>query len=66
VSGLARVIEARCQIPDVLRPLFEPARYKIAYGGRGSGKSWTVARLLVARAAPPSPEHWLRTAEVAR
>jgi phage terminase large subunit len=51
VSGFARVIEARCQIPDVLRPLFEPARYKIAYGGRGSGKSWTVARLLVARAA---------------
>lgn len=27
-----------------------PHRYKCAYGGRGSGKSWTVARLLVIRA----------------
>lgn len=25
----------------------EPHRYKIAYGGRGSGKSWTIARLLI-------------------
>jgi len=25
----------------------EPHRYKIAYGGRGSGKSWTIATLLV-------------------
>jgi len=24
-----------------------PARYKIAYGGRGSGKSWGIARLLL-------------------
>jgi len=28
-------------------PLIEPHRYKILYGGRGSGKSWTVARLLI-------------------
>ena len=25
----------------------EKARYKVAYGGRGSGKSWTVARCLI-------------------
>lgn len=24
-----------------------PSRYKIAYGGRGSGKSWGIARLLL-------------------
>lgn len=28
--------------------LFEPHRYKVFYGGRGSGKSWAVARALIA------------------
>lgn len=27
--------------------LTDKARYKVAYGGRGSGKSWTVARCLI-------------------
>lgn len=27
--------------------LSDKARYKVAYGGRGSGKSWTVARCLI-------------------
>jgi phage terminase large subunit len=27
--------------------LFKPKRYKVAYGGRGSAKSWTFARALV-------------------
>lgn len=27
--------------------LSEKSRYKVAYGGRGSGKSWTVARCLI-------------------
>jgi phage terminase large subunit len=32
--------------------VFEPrARFKIAYGGRGSGKSWTLARMILLRAA---------------
>ncbi|EAB1499788.1 PBSX family phage terminase large subunit [Salmonella enterica] len=31
----------------IFRPFITPSRYKIAYGGRGSGKSWTFARLLV-------------------
>lgn len=38
-------IEAR--FPPKLKFLFEPARYKCAYGGRGSGKSWGVARALL-------------------
>ena len=38
------------QIPEVLTPFLEPMRYKVAYGGRGSGKSWTVAQLLVIKA----------------
>jgi phage terminase large subunit len=31
----------------VFRPLLEPARYKGAYGGRGSGKSHFFAELVV-------------------
>lgn len=41
----------KVEIPDKLLPLFQPCRYKVAYGGRGSGKSWSVARALVAMAA---------------
>ena len=29
------------------RPFVQPHRYKVAYGGRGSGKSWSIARLLI-------------------
>lgn len=35
------------EFPKALRFLFEPHRYKIAYGGRGSGKSWGFARALL-------------------
>ncbi len=34
-------------IPGKLRFLFYPMRYKIARGGRGSGKSWSFARALL-------------------
>lgn len=37
--------------PDRLAFLFEPARYKCAYGGRGSGKSWGFARALLIEGA---------------
>ena len=37
-------------IIDELTPFLEPHRYKIAYGGRGSSKSWGVARMLIAKA----------------
>lgn len=41
-------------LPAKLEPLKEPKRYKIIYGGRGSGKSWSVARqLLVSGAERP-------------
>ena len=33
--------------PPKLRCLFQPARYKVAYGGRGSAKSWSIARALL-------------------
>lgn len=33
--------------PRKFQPLFKPARYKVAYGGRGSAKSWNIARALL-------------------
>jgi phage terminase large subunit len=41
------MMEIEVALPPKLKPLFSPARYKIAYGGRGSGKSWGFARALL-------------------
>lgn len=35
------------EFPEKLRFLFQPARYKVAYGGRGGSKSWGYARALL-------------------
>lgn len=37
----------RIPTAKVFRPLLKPARYKGAYGGRGSGKSHFFAEMLV-------------------
>jgi len=42
-------IDAR--FPPKLKPLFGKFRYKIAYGGRGSGKSWSFAKALLIKGA---------------
>jgi phage terminase large subunit len=34
-------------MPDVMSFLFQPSRYKVAYGGRGGVKSWSFARVLL-------------------
>lgn len=39
--------EPNLLLPSWARDFMRPARYKVAYGGRGSAKSWTFARLLV-------------------
>lgn len=39
------------EVPAKVLPLFSPNRYKILHGGRGSAKSWSVARALVSLAA---------------
>ncbi len=39
--------ETVAKFPRKLRFLFEPARYKVCRGGRGSGKSWGIARALL-------------------
>jgi phage terminase large subunit len=38
---------AELDFPRKLKFLFRPSRYKVAYGGRGSGKSWGFARALL-------------------
>lgn len=38
---------SQIEFPAALEFLFQPARYKVPYGGRGSSKSWSVARALV-------------------
>jgi phage terminase large subunit len=43
-------IEISADFPAKLSFLDEPYRYKVAYGGRGSGKSWGFARALLALA----------------
>lgn len=39
------------EFPEVFRFLFDPKRYKVAHGGRGSGKSWAFARALLIQTA---------------
>lgn len=41
---------AQILFPRKFQPLFKPARYKVAYGGRGSAKSWNIARALLTMA----------------
>ena len=44
----AELPELRWQLPEKLAFLAtQQARYKVAYGGRGSGKSWSYARALL-------------------
>jgi phage terminase large subunit len=38
------------RIPDKLAPLFTPSRFKVLYGGRGAGKTESIARVLIVRA----------------
>ncbi len=40
-------MEVEAKFPKKLRFLFEPHRLKVAFGGRGSGKSWSFARALL-------------------
>src|SRR5688572_24268098 len=48
-------VELDVQIPEALGYLFDPPlgelRYRGAYGGRGSTKSWSVARALLVHGA---------------
>jgi phage terminase large subunit len=39
--------DLEAEFPEKLGLLFQPARYKVLYGGRGGAKSWSVARALL-------------------
>lgn len=41
----------KAEFPEKLECLFQPARYKVLYGGRGGAKSWGAARALLIRGA---------------
>lgn len=43
--------EPVAKFPPKLKILFEPARYKVLYGGRGGAKSWGIARALLIQGA---------------
>lgn len=51
------------EFPSKLRFLFQPMRYKVARGGRGSGKSWGFARALLIQGAQ-NPKRILCAREV--
>lgn len=51
------------EVPAKLTFLFSPSRYKVAYGGRGSSKSWSFAKALLLQAFS-SPQRVLCTREV--
>ena len=42
-----RAPDLKLQVPEVYGFLFSPSRYKVAWGGRGSAKSWSFARALI-------------------
>ena len=48
---MSNSIDVEVRFPKKLQFLFKPARYKVARGGRGSGKSWGFARALILRCA---------------
>lgn len=55
--------ETVARFPKRLKVLFQPSRYKFIRGGRGSGKSWSVARALLIKGAKQT-ERILCTREV--
>ena len=49
--GLTLLNQPTANFPQKLDFLFDQHRYKVAYGGRGSGKSWGYARALLLMAS---------------
>lgn len=39
------------RLPEKMAPIWLPMRYKVMHGGRGGGKSWSVAKVLLAKGA---------------
>lgn len=62
-----QTLQIEAEFPEKLSFLSEPHRYKVLYGGRGSGKSWGIAReLLIQGAKIHNPIRVLCAREVQR
>lgn len=62
-----QTLQIEAEFPEKLSFLSEPYRYKVLYGGRGSGKSWGIAReLLIQGAIRQQPLRVLCAREVQR
>ena len=48
MQSLSKANRLAVDVPDVYRPVFSDKRYIGCRGGRGAGRSWTVAIKLVA------------------
>lgn len=64
-----QIIKFNAEIPAIFEYLFEPKRYKVAYGGRGGAKSWGFADALLiigTQIVPhyPNPMRYLCTREL--
>ena len=57
-------VEVEADFPSKLAFLFDPHRYKVARGGRGSGKSWGFARALLINGMNKQPLRVLCAREV--
>lgn len=53
------MLQREVEFPEKLGCLWEPHRYIVLRGGRGSTKSWSVARWLALRGASQEPIRWL-------
>lgn len=63
-SSKSRVSDLEIQTAECFLPLLEPARYKGAKGGRGSGKSHNFAEMLVERCLMYPGTRWACIREV--
>lgn len=45
--NMAQVPTNQADFPEAYQFLFEPSTYKVAYGGRAAGRSWSFARALL-------------------
>jgi len=51
------VVKTKVAYPKVFKDWDKPKRYKLAYGGRSSSKSWTIARKLIQKTFSLGLEH---------